>query len=159
VRFDRDDESSVDRLSELPSGVEVIVGDRGNGWSSINEMYTETANASPECDWIWIMNDDVVVEGSDWDIKLSKAPHKSIVQPEIMGLGRSVYSRVEGAAFPLVPNQCWRDFGHSLIQEPADYWLDELLRVKNGWPTYWLEGIKVQHNRDDDDQLSRHRAL
>ena len=35
----------------------------------------------------------------------------------------------------------------------------EILRKENGWKTGFIKGLKVQHNRDTDEDLAAHRTL
>lgn len=159
LRVDADDQEMATRRHELPDEVIVIKGERGRGYCGINLFYTEMANANQDCDWVWIMNDDCIIEGNSWDAELAQiTERKVIVQPEIMGLGPSEYVRVEGGPFPIVRNGIWEELGRPVIDDPADLKLDELLRKGHGFQTRWLHGIKTQHNRDNDQELDGHRS-
>jgi GT2 family glycosyltransferase len=159
IRCDSDDYETTHRVLELPAAVKVMSGPRSRGYAAINLFYTDMA-AATKAEWIWIMNDDATIQGSGWADQLAKVSEpRCIVQPELIGWGPSEYSRSEGGPFPVVRNKCWEAFGMTDIPDPADAALDDLLRVRNGWKTVWLDGIKVQHDRDTDDKLAVHRAL
>ncbi len=168
VRIDDDDVSSIRAIDAIRAlGARVLVGARCDGYSSLNMFYTEMADAS-SAPWIWIMNDDAYVvddhPGRDrsmrWDRQLSRiGVTDHIVQAEVYQLGGSGYSRTTGAAFPIVPNGCWRTFGYEHIKNPPDTWFDLLLRVERRWETVFLEGIRTVHLRDPDDVLKKHREI
>ena len=167
VRFDDDDAPSIAIVDQLlRDGIGVVVGPRRSGYPSIGEFYAELAAASRGA-WIWIMNDDAYVTGPSpkfdlsWDKQLGRLPSTGvIVQPECYQLGHSKYWSSEGGAFPAVPNGCWTDFGEEFSGGAAvDTWLDQLLRVRNGWQTSFLDGVAVVHERDADDVLAKHREL
>lgn len=157
VRIDDDDEESNECIRSNKR-IQVLSGPRGRGYGDLNKMYTQCALAT-DADFVWIMNDDCTVEG-DWMERLANAPRTGhILQPLYIGNGPSIYTASEGGPFPVVPNRCWMDYGWEEIHDPADSALDELLRIRNGWKTCWMDAVKVQHDRDTDDKLSDHRKL
>lgn len=164
IRFDDDDNTSLAVIAELerdPRGrVRVAVGPRLCGYPSIGDFYAELCALSIG-DWIWIMNDDAHVTGAGWDAQLAQIPTEGfIVQPECYQLGHSKYWSSEGGAFPVVPANCWTKLGAEFLRGAAvDTWLDQLLRVQNGWQTKFLTGVAVVHERDADDVLAKHREL
>ena len=160
LRFDDDDSDTILRLEEFQQYPEttVMIGPRKTGWASLNLFYEEMA-AVAKSKWIWIMNDDAVFEGNDWDEKLAQVPTEGyLVQPEIYQLGRSRYQNAHGGAFPCMPNLCWKKW-IEIIPDPIDTKIDEILRVENGWQSHFLSGIGVVHDRDNDEELAMHRQL
>lgn len=168
VRIDDDDVASIRAIETIRElGARVLVGSRHAGYASLGAFYTEMADAS-SAPWIWIMNDDAYVVDDQptrdarmrWDQQLARAPIAGhIVQTEIYQLGGSGYSHVHGAAFPFVPNGCWRPLGFQSIGDPPDTWLEMLLRRDHGWGTTFLEGVRSVHMRDPEDALAKHRTI
>ena len=58
----------------------------------------------------------------------------------------------------MMPNKCWEKYGIRKFDTPFDAGLWQLLR-KNGWPTYFLPGVIVHHDREDDTTLQPKRKL
>ena len=140
-------------------GVRVVVGPRLKGYMSLSGFYDElTAIATSP--WIWIGNDDAYIDGHGWDEQLAATPTNGfIVQPELYRWNASGYRWCEGGAFPAVPNQSWRLFGHEAIGTPINTWFDVVLRRQNGWKTHFLKGITAVHLRDTETQLVEHRKI
>lgn len=162
IRMDFDDISSIvnlHRLNAYPM-VRVVFGQRLGGYTDIDPVFnTEMAQLSI-ADWIWLLNDDAIVEGENWLGKLAEAPNDGVVvQPEVIQLGGSTYSRCDWTAFPCVPNQCWRRFNSPTIPRPADLEFYNLLNQQNHWGVKFLSGIKVSHQRDSHEALETHRKL
>ena len=163
VRIDDDDAATLTIRSELLNDdrvqVQVIVGPRLNGYASLSTFYDELVEIAYG-DWLFIMNDDAHIVGTGWDEQLRALPTTGVIaQPEIYQLGESRYPRCEGGAFPVVPNGCWLELGHTALGVNVDTWLDTVLRRDAGWRTEFLAGIEVVHERDDDAALAVHRAL
>mgnify|MGYP001021250978 FL=1 len=160
IRIDDDDAATMARRSELTSfpNTRVLVGKRGLGWRSLNVMYDELV-AETQADWLWIMNDDAVIDGGGWDIELRRVPKVGfLVQPEIYQLGASKYASCEGGAFPIVRNGSWKPEWDGFV-DPIDTRIDDLLRNRKGWKTMFLSGVSVIHDRDSDEALAAHRQL
>lgn len=158
--MDDDDHKSLNVIEKCDGSLlKLFIGPRLRGYATLNLLYTELAKAATG-DWIWIMNDDATVEGKDWDLKLKEIPTDGwIVQPEFIQNGMSLYQKCVGGPFPLIPRDSWSKWGATTIPDPADTQLDELLRVHHNWGTKFLEGITVNHQRDNDEQLEAHRKL
>jgi len=162
IRLDDDDADSLQFLRTLRQfkNVKVFVGPRHQGYASLETIfYTELA-AHSVGEWNWFLLDDQLIGGKDWNTKLRDVPTTGfIVQPEISRLGGSIYPKWEGSNFPIVPRNCWQQFGWTTICKPADTALDNLLRIQNGWKTWFLPGITAWHLEDSDENLSLHRKL
>lgn len=158
LRLDSDDKETILGLNDLNKQFtfKAIIGPRLLGYSSINVFYSQMAEAATGT-WIFILNDDCILEGKGWDEQLSKLKPNCIVQSEYNKLGPSLYVRNEGGPFPIVPRNCWKKFGHEVIPNPVDTELDQLLRVRNKWPTVFLKGLIICHNRQQDETLSPDR--
>lgn len=160
LRFDDDDIISIERMDEFKKypSTTVLIGSRQKGWLSLNLFYEEMA-AVANSHWVWIMNDDAIFEGNDWDEQLAQIPTEGfLVQPELYQLGFSKYYNAEGGAFPCMPNLCWKKWVE-IIPDPIDTEIDKLLRVQNGWKSHFLPGIGIIHDRDNDEELAIHRQL
>jgi hypothetical protein len=160
ARLDDDDDATLAIASALEAdGVRVVVGPRLKGYLSLSGFYDELA-AIATSPWIWIGNDDAYIDGHGWDEQLAATPTNGfIVQPELYRWNTSGYQWCEGGAFPAVPNQSWRLFGHEAIGTPIDTWFDVVLRRQNGWKTHFLKGVTAVHLRDTETQLVEHRKI
>jgi len=162
IRLDDDDHDSLQYMPTLRGfpNVKVFVGKRMQGYASLeSHFYTELGKAA-QGKWCWFLLDDQLIGGKNWDLKLMEVPtHGYIVQSEIARLGGSTYPKWEGANFPIVPTRIWEKFGWEQMQKPADTALDQLLRLDNGWKTWFLPGITAWHLEDTPDKLEEHRKL
>jgi hypothetical protein len=159
IRFDDDDKLSLDRIDEFKKypNCHVHVGNRLAGYNSVNEFYTELADASG-ASWVSIMNDDATYIGFGWDENLLNVPAVGfIVQPETYQWNNCRFKNNQGGAFPFVPNGSWKKFGPNCIPNPADTALDIILRQEAGWRTHFLQGLTILHLRDTPEELEEHR--
>lgn len=160
LRVDDDDEETIHALKDIhpyTQNIHAIIGPRGKGYLDLNNFYTALADASV-APWIWIFNDDVIVESSGWADELKTVPREGfIVQPEFNKLNNSTYRFDPTSPFPIAPNGCWRQFGYDPIPDPADMWLDKILRLQNGWKTHFLSGLTTYHERKLDATLTPDR--
>ena len=151
IRLDDDDVASTSRIAEVESlcNVKVLVGPTFEGYSSIDPIFLTELAKIAVAPWCWILNDDMTIEGGKWDEKLMQIPTTGyIVQTEFFRLNQSVYHLCEGGNFPCVPTRCWEIFGWERLLFPSDTGLDQLLRIKNGWKTWFLPGITAWHQRN-----------
>lgn len=165
IRVDNDDEESIIAARCLEARwspewpIRVVVGSRILGWKTLNLLYTEMAFLA-KGQWLWIFNDDCYVESGTWDDRLAEIPTTGfIVQAQGDRNGQSLYEFHEGGPFPLVPNQSWYTYERQAIGDPADIWLDYVLRKQMGWATRFLDGVIVHHERASDPELQEHRRL
>lgn len=155
LKIDDDDDETQ---SVEFNGPKVIkhVSPRGNGWKDFNLWIGDMASQA-DGEWVWMWNDDCIIETENWDDMLKEVPtHGYIVQPRTHRLGHSCYVNHEGGPFPVVPNQCWKYFGAEKFPDPPDTGIDNLLRLENGWKTWFID-VAFHHDRDDDTQLEKHR--
>jgi hypothetical protein len=161
VKLDDDDHESIFRVGEMNEfkNVRTVVTPRGGGWAESNVFLTQLSDAS-NGQWVWVMNDDVVVscEKEKWDILLSQVPTECfLVQPGIHQLGGSTYGEHEGGPFPIAPRNCWKKTHPHSFPFPVDTGLHEVLVRHMRWKTKYLDGVRVWHQRDNDQELARHR--
>ncbi len=162
VRLHKSDSESLaiaDNLRKREQ-VRIILGEDLNGYKSLSEFFRECA-APANGVWCWFLNDDMIVEG-DWMGEFSKVPIDSrhIIQPEFSRLNLSVYRHYEGGPSHAQPTRIWEKFGEPLIGGApcTDVFLDELLRKKNGWKTWFLNNVTVRHNWTVTEKELRERA-
>lgn len=165
VRADDDDAATQDavrRLIEHDTGVTLVVGSRGRGYLDL-EAYYEELSAISSAPWMFVMNDDAVIEqsGEGWDSQLARMPTDGVVaHVEYYQLGPSRYTGDGvGYTFPIVPNGCWSRLGLGRIQHPIDAWLEQVLRREHGWRAEILRGVTLNHQRDSDGALAEHRRI
>lgn len=158
VRLDDDDHDSVSRKRELAdAGAKIVIGPRFKGWASYHDFLTELSEAATGL-FIWMLNDDVLISGQPWDMRLWEAGGSEFVgHTEIHQLNGSVYHRGDRGPFPIVPRNCWKRFGYERIGEHADVWFDKVLHQEQGWPYHFLEGVKLEHQRRVDAILPKER--
>lgn len=151
VRIDDDDPQREEYLKRLPNcpNTQVVIGPREQGWASGSKFCSELADSVPDYKWVWLINDDMELDCETWWDKCLEAIPDSgfIVQPEFHRLNASLYVKDERSCAPIVPNQCWKKFGHESIPAPADAMLPEILR-KHGWTTAFLPRTTIIHNRN-----------
>lgn len=150
IRFDDDDAPSLTLLPSLEAqaNVHVLVGPRGRGYADINGIMYRDLERAANGDWMWIMNDDAVIEGEGWDTILDCVPQSGfIVQPELHKLGGSTYHKDHGSGFPCYPRLCWKTLGMPEYPDPCDAILPPFLHSK-GWHTYFLPDVAIWHQRN-----------
>ena len=159
VRIHRDDHLSIPLIAEwlAMANVKIVIGYNHRGYADLSRFYDDAAGVA-NGKFIWVMNDDVVVSGTPWDVALVNAPEGHLLMPEIHRLGKSEYKGDMDTPFMMMPNKCWEKYGIRKFDTPFDAGLWQLLR-KNGWPTYFLPGVIVHHDREDDATLQPKRKL
>lgn len=158
VRVDSDDAETIKALDVLVPEFEIvpIIGDKLNGWYSVNQFYTEMLDKAKGI-WAWMFNDDVTIEGNEWNLKLKRVPpYGFVVQPEFHQLNHSVYSKDAEGPFPIVPVAAFRKYGLIPIPHPPDKEVNRIL-LEHGWETGFLEGVTINHQRKIDETLPKER--
>lgn len=153
VRIHRDDHRTVMIIPKLltMANVKIVVGYPHNGYADLSKFYDDAAGVA-NGKFIWVMNDDVTVSGKPWDEALIAAPVDHLIMPEIHRLGFSKYTKDMHTPFMFMPNKCWERYGVRKFNTPFDNGLWTLLR-ENNWPTYFLPGVVVHHDREEDITL------
>lgn len=161
MRFDEDDKESIAAIPEIegdfPRHCKCYVGPRYGGYTALDKHFYCELEQHSNSTWVWIGGDDMVVDG-DWLGELRKVPtHGFIVQPEISKLGGSTYPRAEAQAYPIFPRFCWKQYQDSF---PCPFDINgHLLLKKNGWETWFLEGVTMWHQRPSEAEIKEHRKL
>jgi len=161
LRVDGDDNETmlaIPYIFSLFPNTRVLIGQRMGGYLSLSAFYNELSKV---CDarWIFIMNDDITLEGCGWVEQLERISTTGVlVWPECYQLGGSRYE-THGSAYvcPIVPNRCWDQFGRTEPGTPIDVWFTNVLRNGHNWRTEVLKGLTVNHNRDADEEIAKHR--
>lgn len=160
VRFHNDDAESISRISELsPFGNVRVVVSHKTGYSDVHHSYTELALLS-KSRWLWLMNDDCVIEGDNWDKALNSHNHRkrSVVQPEFHKLGGSTYPKDTYCPFMVLPNHRWMVGGIRGFGAPADTATLDWLINKHSWTVDFLTGVTIWHQRATQGDIDAERA-
>lgn len=160
MRFDEDDKESIEAIPVIEllfQKAKCYVGPRFGGYTALDKHFYCELEQHSNATWVWIGGDDMIVEG-DWLGELRKVPTSGyIVQPEISKLGGSTYPRAEAQAYPIFPRFCWKQYQDSF---PCPFDINgHLLLLKNGWKTWFLEGVTMWHQRPPDAEIAEHRKL
>lgn len=156
VRAHSDDKETIRGLWDLLSHkqLRVVIGHPLNGYSDLSRFYDEAA-ALAKGEWIWVMNDDVIVNSPKWDAAIKPEPINAILMPNHHRLSGLNFLMDMHTPFMFVPNKCWQKYGVTNFDSPFDSGLWTLLR-NNGWPTRFVE-ISVDHTRKNDIELAEER--
>jgi hypothetical protein len=129
-----------------------VVGLPHGGYSGNHLHFTDAANIA-RGDWVWLMNDDCVVNGKGWDTRLKAKTTDQILVPSMHRLGFSHYPYDASCGAVLVPNGAWRKFGYEQFEFPPDTFLHNIFKDA-GWKKDFLE-VEFWHQRQDDDKRAR----
>lgn len=158
LRLHRDDKETLAALTQLcyaAPQVRIVIGPPER-YGNLARLYDDCADIA-HGKWVWVMNDDVVFQGQNWDVALAGAPaDRFIVLPETSRNGGSTYVREMNCPFMWVPNKCWRQYGIDRFQNQFDSFMWQLLR-NNGWGTHFLPDLTVWHDRDEPELLQKTR--
>jgi len=127
-----------------------------SGYASLGHFYNMLFLMA-QCEWLWMFNDDAFVEGENWDEKILEFDERHpFLQPEITGLNESRYINEEGGAFPIIRKDAFEWTDATTIRDPVDYAIIKYFREKS-IEAGFVKGLTVQHLRDSDEELERHR--
>ncbi len=144
LRVHSDDQQTIAIIpSLLASGSVVVLIGKPLNYAGNRRCFSEALRVAYG-DWIWIMNDDVVVSGKGWDKQLSEMPVKHIACPEVHRTGGSTYLKDGGCPFHIYPRELFPQMNGGLWMN-GDSELGELSR-KMGYGTHFLPGIEVWHD-------------
>lgn len=111
VRLDDDCVQQKDELEAL--GVKVYIGPRYRGYRDLHLFYNELA-AEATGDWLWLMNDDVIIETRGWDTLLGRVAHANKAGITELWPKTRVCGEVHYWAndFPLMSRAFYETLGH-----------------------------------------------
>jgi len=158
LRLQVDDIASIHHIPKflkLAPTVRVMIGLPYNGYAS-NHLHFQDAADIAKGEWVWLMNDDCVVNGKGWDTRLAQKPKDIILVPSIHCLGFSRYENDMDCGAQLVPNKAWEKCGVREFQFPPDEFWRNLFR-KHGWRYETLD-VGFWHQREDDNTRNAHYA-
>jgi hypothetical protein len=152
VRFHNDDRSSLMRAYEIDrefgDKVRVITGETFKGYESLSVFTQELIDAA-KGDWVWHVNDDMVVTGNGWNVRLAEIPLTGVlVQPEIHQLNESVYPNDLAGPAPIHPRTALGDLLTREHRYDVDMIIYNELVEKRGWKVEFLHSIGVWHQWD-----------
>ena len=100
-RCDEDDVDTQNFLKDkLTDNVRMIVGPRHGGYSELNRFYNEIADQARGT-WLFLSNDDLIFNKTDWDIELKKIDEVLVLNPKTM-LGGEWLPSETGNTFPIM---------------------------------------------------------
>lgn len=148
VRFHESDKEARTRYKEIweefGKKVGIIWGEDYNGYGSLSIFYQELLDHA-EGDWAWHLNDDMVVIGQGWNIKLGQMPKNVLVQPESHRLNNSEYRKDPRGPAPIHPREA---LGNAFTRRHSPA-VDEIiyleLVVKKKWQVRFLHSVGIWH--------------
>jgi len=143
LKFDTDDISSIERISELPSDIKLntIISDRKQGYHSLHEYCNEMLEYAVG-DWVLFMNDDSTMETKDWDIILENAsPTGSFGGSKDLAL-LNPKGQIE---FPFVRTSICKKLGYFALHNHVDSFLQDIYVKLNARTNV---NIDISHKRD-----------
>lgn len=138
VRID-DDDPEINEYKNIP-GIKLIIGP-AFGYRGLHIYYNDCAKASVADSWLFMWNDDVLMETKNWDTLIHKYDNQFIcLAPQ------SFPHKKEFTIVPIIPKK-WIDIiGYLSLNAQSDAWLEDIARKLNIFK--WIN-INVLHNRAD----------
>jgi hypothetical protein len=159
LRIDRDDFETIGSLKYILDSaptlkIKVLIGDRKGGYNYLAGFYNELCTIA-EGQWVFVMNDDITLEGAGWDTNLAEVPGTALARPGKYILGGASYS-TPGCAYvcPIVSRELMNDWGP--MANPVDVFWDQIAKA-NGIETVDLMKLTINHQRPNDAELEKHR--
>jgi len=148
IRFHQNDPISIRMIPEYlamaPEGTfKILVGSEYEGYKSLSAYYEEIADLCVGTH-LWIMNDDVIIEGHGWDTQIHDGDFVFI--PESHYLNASLYTKDPSCAWMIYPNKVWTRLGFDHLQNPLDTWMYNVLKDLN-FTNVFMPGITAKHSR------------
>ena len=146
---DADPESQIQKrtLMCVFKNIRVFIGPHMEGYTSLGDYFTEMAKYATG-KWLHIFDDDMTLEGNDWDGKLRGAPDRCLALCQIYRLGGTQYGpgSCDGPGIAWwVQRSLLNEVGGGQIGNPPDTWVRDLLVNRNGWPIHHLQDIILNH--------------
>ena len=145
IRFDKDDISSISKISELPFGkidLSVIVGNRMRGYIDLNKYINECCSVSTG-DFLFLFNDDSTVITDNWDLEIEKYSGQTVVlNPDTDDDAQQFNT------FPIISRDIFDTVGHFSLQAHNDTWVSEVGKML-GIQKHL--SIKIFHDRPDNE--------
>ena len=146
MRVDEDDTETQDYLSDkLNNNIKMIVGSRYNGYVELHRFYNEIAEQAKGT-WLFLSNDDLHFNKTNWDLKLEKIEEVLVLNPKILSDGEWLPEK--GAnCFPVMHRRIYEILGHFSPCYLNDAYVSTLAS-KVGLEVY-TPFIEVVHSRYD----------
>ena len=144
----------IDFILGAAPHVRILIGPTLRGYADLL-TFTDDLYRIATGEWVWQMNDDVVIEGKGWDTKLANMDMGQIVMPEIHRLNDSIYKRDMRNCFHILPrNMVFAWCGK--LPFPPDLGVIDVLR-EHLVGTAFLQGITAWHQRNvsREEELKR----
>ncbi len=153
LKVDNDDEETFKTalyLSEnSPSYIKVISSPRGHGYFEIHNWLNQMA-AEARGDWLFILNDDSVMETKDWDELLCHASVENCwhnCPQDIMLLWVNIPNRPGAIDFFLLRRKVYELTGHVCQSPYGDAWVKQVMQIIECTATAGI--LKMQHERTE----------
>ena len=155
IAFDDDDLDSKKDIESAFPNIHTIVFPHV-GYKYLHEYYNRLA-AESRGDWLFVWNDDAIMETQGWDSLIEESDKNSCIGPTNIDKNGRIY-QIE-ILFPIVPRKYFATLGHLSLNRHTDSWiyyiyhtLDRILRPD----------IRVRHDRPDlgggnDDETYKSR--
>lgn len=117
IRFDEDDEKSLNRLSELPTNnitIHTVIGKK-YGYEFLHKYVNELCLDANGEFFAWF-NDDCIIESNGWDDIIDKYKGQIVsFYPDHKGTG-------SGNIFPIISRKIYEILGHFSLSQQVDTW-------------------------------------
>lgn len=149
VRLIEQDETAEEQrkaLLERFENCKVMIGRKMGGYVALGLYYTQMIPLA-DGEWINIWDDDMTIEGAEWDRKLLGAPPHSLVLCHRYQLGPILYGHgsLDGAGTGWFMHKAsWQGLGETEVGFPPDAYGVSLAQ-RHGWPVYHLQDTVLNH--------------
>lgn len=144
VRVDNDD-PQLEQYRRIP-GIKLTVGER-LGYERLNEYINELSTLSTG-DWLFLWNDDAVMETPDWETFITQDPTKpAVLNPHI-----PLHNY-----FPLISRPFYEALGHYSVSPNSDSYVAEIARELG--IEYYIEEIEINHLRGSLNDPTEENSL
>lgn len=119
VAYDSDDEETGERARAL--GAHAVRFPDRHGYSKLHLYYNRLAELA-NGDWLFLWNDDALMQTTDWDVAFRQFDPDSVVvlSPSSTGVGHSM------CCFPAMSRALYSCLGHMSLSCHVDSWLQDL---------------------------------
>ena len=144
LRFDNDDEESINNIANLPFSkvdITIIVGNRMRGYHDLNKYVNECCGGA-KGDFMMLFNDDSYIVTNDWDLELEKHLNTTVVLNPDTHDDAQCYN-----TFPIISRDIYDLTGHFSLNAHNDTWVSYIAKRLN------IEkhiDIEIYHDRPDN---------
>ena len=161
VKADEDDKATIDVVGKIKKfapeiQLRLFVTPRGRGYLDIHHWYNDILAPESKGDWLWIFNDDAVVETQDWDQILAKLvavmPWHPYVGDVFVAIAETNGDQQSNES--VILRRCtYEIMGHCFLSPYGDSWLVRVMEMVESLAR--LTHIKVKHKRKEVQDQTR----